>query len=150
MDQLPIPGQLFDPVEALLGDIVEEAMIEIIANKDSSLFWTKLKDHLYDTALISFEENYNNLIADLGQTSDAFDYFIRFVQRILSKPYCTEALRKVESTRELVNKTTRLDNMLVVTTEHKDQVKLICYMLAVYAQITMYRINVISVDKGEG
>ena len=150
MDQLPIPGQLFDPVEALLGDIVEEAMIEIIANKDSSLFWTKLKDHLYDTALISFEENYNNLIADLGQASDAFDYFIRFVQRILSKPYCTEALRKVESTRELVNKTTRLDNMLVVTTEHKDQVKLICYMLAVYAQITMYRINVISVDKGEG
>lgn len=150
MDQLPIPGQLVDPVEALLGDIVEEAMIEIIANKDSSLFWTKLKDHLYDTALISFEENYNNLISDLGQTSDAFDYFIRFVQRILSKPYCTEALRKVESTRELVNKTTRLDNMLVVTTEHKDQVKLICYMLAVYAQITMYRINVISVDKGEG
>ncbi len=150
MDQLPIPGQLFDPVEALLGVIVEEAMIEIIANKDSSLFWTKLKDHLYDTALISFEENYNNLISDLGQTSDAFDYFIRFVQRILSKPYCTEALRKVESTRELVNKTTGLDNMLVVTTDHKDQVKLICYMLAVYAQITMYRINVISVDKGEG
>lgn len=150
MDQLPIPGQLFDPVEALLGDIVEEAMIEIIANKDSSLFWTKLKDHLYDTALISFEENYNNLITDLGQASDAFDYFIRFVQRILSKPYCTEALRKVESTRELVNKTTGLDNMLVVTTDHKDQVKLICYMLAVYAQITMYRINVISVDKGEG
>ena len=150
MDQLPIPGQLFDPVEALLVDIVEEAMIEIIANKDSSLFWTKLKDHLYDTALISFEENYNNLISDLGQTSDAFDYFIRFVQRILSKPYCTEALRKVESTRELVNKTTGLDNMLVVTTDHKDQVKLICYMLAVYAQITMYRINVISVDKGEG
>lgn len=150
MDQLPIPGQLFDPVEALLGDIVEEAMIEIIANKDSSLFWTKLKDHLYETALISFEENYNNLISDLGQTSDAFDYFIRFVQRILSKPYCTEALRKVESTRELVNKTTGLDNMLVVTTDHKDQVKLICYMLAVYAQITMYRINVISVDKGEG
>lgn len=150
MDQLPIPGQLFDPVEALLGDIVEEAMIEIIANKDSSLFWTKLKDHLYETALISFEENYNNLISDLGESSDAFDYFIRFVQRLLSKPYCTEALRKVESTREFVNKTTGLDNMLVVTTDHKDQVKLICYMLAVYAQITMYRINVISVDKGEG
>ena len=53
MDQLTIPGQLVDPVEALLGDIVEEAMIEIIANKDSSLFWTKLKDHLYETALIS-------------------------------------------------------------------------------------------------
>lgn len=149
MDQLPIAGQLVDPVEALLGDIVEEAMIEIIANKDSSLFWTKLKDHLYDTALISFEENYNNLIADLGQTPDAFDYFVRFVQRVLAKPYCSEALRKVESTRELVNKTAGLDNMLVVTADNKDQVKPICYMLAVYAPITMYRINVIGVDKGE-
>ena len=149
MDQLPIPGQILDPVEALLGDLVEEAMIEIIANKDSSLFWTKFKSHMYDTALISFEEDYKSLIDDLGATPDAFDYFVRFVQRVLAKPYASEALRKVESCRALLNSTAALSNAIVVSSTTSDQVKPICYMLAVYAPITTYRINVIGVDKGE-
>lgn len=150
MEQLPILGHAPDPVELLLADMVEECMIEIVANKDSSLFWTKFKDHMYGTAILAFEQHYKDLIEDLSSTPDAFDYFIRFVQRMLAKPYALEALKKIESSRMTLNSTPGLENIVILSTDQKDQTKPICYMLAVYAPITMYRISLLDPNKGEG
>lgn len=150
MEQLPMLGQVPDPVELLLADMVEECMIEIVANKDSSLFWTKFKDHMYETAILAFEQHYQELIEDLGSTPDAFDYFIRFIQRMLAKPYALEALKKIESCRVTLNSTPGLENIVMLSTDQKDQIKPICYMLAVYAPITMYRISALDPNKGEG
>lgn len=148
MDQPIFPVQPQDPVELLLADIVEEAMIEVIANKDSELFWAKLKDHLFESALVDFEESYKELIVDLGSHANAFDYFIRFIQRMIVKPYFTEALKKINSVNTIVNNSPDIKNLVVVKFENGDAVKQLCYMLAIYANIISYRLTVLSVDQG--
>lgn len=149
MDQLIPPIQPLDPVELFLADIVEEAMIEIVANKDSDLFWAKLKGHLFESALVDFEESYKELISDLGAHPNSFDYFIRFVQRLVAKPYVNEALKKINTVNTIINSSPDIKNLVIVKFDNSDTVKQICYMLAVYANIISYRLTALSVDKGE-
>lgn len=150
MELPPLVPQILDPVESLLADIVEEGMIEIIANQDSVLFWAKIKDHLYDSPLVSFEENYTELINDLASESNGFDHFLRFTQRILAKPYALGALKKIEETFNWMNKGTgHLEKITVIQLEQNNRVKQLYYFISIYSHIITYRITAIKTGKGD-
>ena len=80
------------PIERLINFFGEELFHEVIYNQDSTNFWTKASDYLFDNALTSFREGIAALRTGIVEDREMYNYFSTLVFRMFSQPYTEVAL----------------------------------------------------------
>lgn len=83
---------IITPIERLITFFGEELFHEVIYNQDSTKFWMKASDHLFDNALTSFREGVVALREGMIEDKEMYNYFSTFVFRMFSQPYTEVAL----------------------------------------------------------
>lgn len=81
-----------DKIKALLDSIAAELHTEIIFNKDSTNFWGKAQDYIFDNALLSFREGVNTLKEAVGEDKDMYNYMAAMIFRLFAQPHTRAAL----------------------------------------------------------
>lgn len=76
----------------LVSILTKEMETEIIINLDSSGFWKKANEIIFEESLPSFREALKNLVESLGSDKEAYNYFSSMVARIMSHPNTRPAL----------------------------------------------------------
>lgn len=84
----------FDPVEALLTDLVSEIQ-SAIQEKSDGKFWSLVWVHFIETSIFSFDTSYDSLIEEIQKSREQSDYFVRFCTRLIAKSYYAEAMESV-------------------------------------------------------
>lgn len=78
----------------LITILTKEMETEILINEDSSEFWKKANEIVFEQSLPSFREGLTNLQEILGSDKDAYNYFSSMVARIMSDPNTRPALKQ--------------------------------------------------------
>lgn len=84
----------FDPVEALLTDLIEEIQAGI-AGQDDAKFWDLVRVHFMETSIFSFDTSYQALIEGIQSSREQSDYFVRFCARMTAKAYYKPAMEVI-------------------------------------------------------
>lgn len=85
-------GIVLTPIERLIECYTRELYTEIIFNQDSSEFWKKAQDYIFENSLTSFREGLTNLFNGMNESRDMTNYFSALCFRMFSQPYTQPAL----------------------------------------------------------
>lgn len=85
-------GIIITPIERLIAFYCDELFTEIVINKDSTSFWGKARDYLFDNALTSFREGIVSLREGMIENKEMYNYFSAFCFRVFSQPYSDPAI----------------------------------------------------------
>lgn len=83
-----------DPIILLLEHMASELHTEIVINKDSTEFWTKAQDYIFDNSLVSFREGVNTLKEGIVGNKDMYNYLSALIFRTFAQPYTITALEQ--------------------------------------------------------
>lgn len=131
LQQVPL-----DPVIELLNFISQELREEIVTNKDSTNFWQKSMDYIFENAIPSVREGIKNLSQGMAEDKDMNNYFSCFVFRIFTQPYAIKALEQFsigfdESANDAffngnfdftAKNMTRVEKLLLFITVHRNKI----------------------------
>lgn len=81
-----------DPIVELIGALSQELRQEIVINEDSTGFWLKAMNHIFENAVVSIRENVDALAEAVAGDPDLYNYMSAFVFRMFSQPFTREAL----------------------------------------------------------
>lgn len=81
-----------DPIQQLIQYYVDELFNEVVYNQDSSQFWKKASDHVFEVSLVSFRESVLELQKALIDDRAMYNYWTATCFRFFSQPFTQSAL----------------------------------------------------------
>jgi hypothetical protein len=81
-----------DNIVLLLRHLTSELHTEVIINEDSTNFWGKAQDYIFDNSLLSFREGIKSLKEGLDQDKDMYNYLSALVFRTFAQSFTEPAL----------------------------------------------------------
>ncbi|AEV89706.1 hypothetical protein OBP_269 [Pseudomonas phage OBP] len=83
-----------DPIVLLLNYMASELHTEVIINRDSTDFWEKAQDYIFDNSLVSFREGIDTLSEAIKKEKDMYNYLSALVFRTFAQPFTLTALKQ--------------------------------------------------------
>jgi len=80
------------PVTALINFYANELYNEIVINKDSSGFWKKSMDIIFEMSLANFNTSLKSFSEAYTADKEMYNYFLQLVTRVVCQPFANEAL----------------------------------------------------------
>jgi len=80
------------PIERLIEFYTKELYTEVVYNRDSSTFWTKAQNYVFENSLASFREGLRALIEGMNESREMYNYFSALCFRMFSQPFTEPAL----------------------------------------------------------
>lgn len=88
MDKEPV----IPPITALINFYASELYNEIVINQDSSGFWNKSMDIIFEMSLTNFKTSLINFAEAYSTDKEMYNYFLQLVTRVVCQPFANEAL----------------------------------------------------------
>lgn len=85
-------GIVLTPIERLIEFYTKELYTEVVFNRDSSEFWKKAQDYVFENSLTSFREGLTSLINGMNESREMYNYFSALCFRMFSQPFTQPAL----------------------------------------------------------
>lgn len=128
----------YDPIVQLISYVAEELHQEIVINQDSSEFWKKAQDYIFDNSVASVREGINNLSEGIGESPDLYSYLSSLVFRTFSQPFTAPALESFSKGFDMVagdaffrdgfgfkaSEMTKVEQLLLFITVHRNHIQL--------------------------
>lgn len=83
-----------EPILQLIEIVSSELRQEIIYNDDSTEFWKKAQDYVFDNSIASVREGISTLSEAIGESPDMYSYLSSMIFRVFSQPFTKEALKR--------------------------------------------------------
>ncbi|UQT02699.1 hypothetical protein YUBABA_01320 [Serratia phage vB_SmaM-Yubaba] len=127
-----------DPILQLINYVAEELQQEILLNEDSTGFWKKAQDYIFDNSVASVREGIDTLSEGIGESPDLYNYLSVFVFRVFSQPYTISALDNFSKGFDMVagdvffrdgfnfkaGEMTKVQQLLLFITVHRNQIQI--------------------------
>lgn len=91
-----------DPIVLLLNQMASELYTEVVLNDDSTEFWKKAQDYIFENSLLSFREGITSLKKGLETDGDMYNYMTSMIFRTFAQPYTSAALEQFVKGFDLV------------------------------------------------
>lgn len=126
-----------DPIVLLLNQMASELYTEVVLNDDSTEFWKKAQDYIFENSLLSFREGITSLKKGLETDGDMYNYMTSMIFRTFAQPYTSAALERFVKGFDLVANDTVLGGFSYTASELSKVEQLLLFFVVHRDRITI-------------